>query len=71
MDANKVIQMVRAALSELGLQTTDHRTEVLLVTSRKLQENREKIQRSQDYVGSLQSDTLEYTSTQNYDSINT
>ncbi|CAB0043687.1 unnamed protein product [Trichogramma brassicae] len=53
MDAKKDIRMVRAVLSELRLQTTDQRTEVLLVTSRNLQENREKVQRSRHYVGSL------------------
>ena len=36
--ANEAIRRVRAALTELGLQTADQKTEVLLVTSRKVRE---------------------------------
>ncbi|CAB0039115.1 unnamed protein product [Trichogramma brassicae] len=38
-DADDVIWLVRRALCELGLQTADQKTEVLLVTSRKLKES--------------------------------
>ncbi|CAB0030774.1 unnamed protein product [Trichogramma brassicae] len=37
--ADDAIRLVRRALSELGLQTADQKTEVLLVTSRKLKES--------------------------------
>uniref|UniRef100_A0ABD2X1H7 Reverse transcriptase domain-containing protein n=1 Tax=Trichogramma kaykai TaxID=54128 RepID=A0ABD2X1H7_9HYME len=36
--SNETIRLVRAALTELGLQTADQKTEVLLVTSRKVTE---------------------------------
>ncbi|CAB0042278.1 unnamed protein product, partial [Trichogramma brassicae] len=36
--SNETIRLVRAALTDLGLQTTDQKTEVLLVTSRKMRE---------------------------------
>uniref|UniRef100_A0ABD2WSY2 Reverse transcriptase domain-containing protein n=1 Tax=Trichogramma kaykai TaxID=54128 RepID=A0ABD2WSY2_9HYME len=36
--ADDAIRLVRKALSELGLQTADQKTEVLLVTSRKVRE---------------------------------
>ncbi|CAB0035447.1 unnamed protein product [Trichogramma brassicae] len=36
--SNETIRLVRAALTDLGLQTADQKTEVLLVTSRKVRE---------------------------------
>uniref|UniRef100_A0ABD2W4E0 Reverse transcriptase domain-containing protein n=1 Tax=Trichogramma kaykai TaxID=54128 RepID=A0ABD2W4E0_9HYME len=36
--SNETIGLVRAALTELGLHTADQKTEVLLVTSRKVTE---------------------------------
>ncbi|CAB0042384.1 unnamed protein product [Trichogramma brassicae] len=36
--SNETIRLVRAALTDLGLQTVDQKTEVLLVTSRKVRE---------------------------------
>ncbi|CAB0043200.1 unnamed protein product [Trichogramma brassicae] len=39
VDADDAIRLVRRALNELGLQTADQKTEVLLVTSRKWKES--------------------------------
>ncbi|CAB0043254.1 unnamed protein product [Trichogramma brassicae] len=55
--SNETIRLVRAALTELGLQTADQKTEVLLVTSRKSDESdgdhHRQSRRPLHHVGSL------------------